>query len=212
MNWFNLIVVLGFIVFIAKYALSSSVLTSLFATKKQIYADKNPDINKRMKAIHIKTACLQKPKYSCRLVFSGDSKKEDIDLGKVVGVTHDRRVMEIAYKPHLLAFKRLLLAPNMLLEASSLNRNLKIRGNGIRTIMLGLIDIPVLREDDIALENTIRSIITDYWGYVLNVDISFITLERIVHNVATAPGSSMLDSEVLLQAEREFQPEKEERV
>lgn len=212
MNWFSLIIFVA-IMYIA-FSFLSPVFVKLAGKKRQIYSDKNPDVNKRMKAIRIRNAKIQKPKYVKRVVLNGDSKKNDCDLGKINGMLEDRRVMEISYKPSILSFSRLMLVPNFLLETSSLNKNLCIRANGVKPIALGLIDVPVLREEDVHLEDEVRRILSDYWAYILSTDLSYLVSERTFHNVTTAPGSSQLDSSVLLQAEREYmtQPEAEERL
>jgi len=202
MNWFELILVVMVLYFMMKHL--SPQLAKVFMARRRVYEDKNPDINKRMKTILIRNAKLQKPKYSRWLELHGDPKKADCTLGKVVGLCEDRRVIHIAYKPGLLSFSRLLLVPGDLQETTSLNKRLIIRANGIKPVSMGLIDNVILTENDITHQEKYRKQIKKYWGYLLEEEKSFLIPERSTHNVLTAPGSTKIDTEMLLQAEREY--------
>ena len=157
----------------------------------------------------IANAKRQKPPHYMEVILQGDSKKLDLRVGKVNGLCEDRRVMNISYKPSFISRSRLFLVPNELIKTSSLNKKLTVRANGIKTVSMGLIDVPVITEDDADKQEKIRTIINDYWQYLLEEEKSYMLPERTMHNVMTAPGSSKLDKSLLLQAEREYETEED---
>lgn len=200
--------VIGVFLFIVlKYL--APVFGILAGKKRQLYDDKNPDINKRMRTLMIANAKRQKPPHFMEVILQGDSKKLDLRVGKVNGLCEDRRVMNISYKPSFISRSRLFLVPNELIKTSSLNKKLTVRANGIKTVSMGLIDVPVITEDDADKQEKIRTIINDYWQYLLEEEKSYMLPERTMHNVMTAPGSTKLDKSLLLQAEREYETEED---
>ena len=201
MNLYQVLVYGGILFMVLKYM--QPVFTKIVGvtSRERLYSDKHPDINKTLMRTRIASSLKQRPSKHTRLVLAGDSKKEDEDAGRVVGLIEDRRVMGITYKSSPFSRKRMLLCPNELVKTTTLNRNLCIKANGIVSIGMGLIDRPVLTEEETEAEKIYTKIIIDYWAYLLEEEKALLILERTAHNVATAGGSSKLDKQILLQAE-----------